>query len=461
MTYDPDDTIAAIGTAAGGAVRGMVRLSGPQVLDCLVTCFTPREPNLELSGLNEPNVLVGSIAVDGPQSAAIPCDLFLWPSSRSYTRQPTAELHTLGSPPLLKKLLDLVCEQGARLAEPGEFTLRAFLAGRLDLTQAEAVLGVIDAHSMTDLDTALAQLAGGLSQPLAQLREQLLRLLAELEAGLDFAEEDIEFISKSVLQKQLNTAQAIIAEVVAQLSSRVEVNDLPRVVLSGPPNAGKSSLFNALVERFGSTLSCSQALVSTQSGTTRDFVTATIEVHGIACELVDTAGVESIQADDSIDGMAQVITGQQCQQASLVVRCRDASCNDQESVAEQPTRKIIAMTKSDLVSTATAYTVNQVACSSLSGEGLEELALRINGELSSTASDTERSLSNTATRCTESLRKAEASLIRAQRLSANEGGEELIASELRATLHALGQVVGVVYTDDILDRIFSQFCIGK
>jgi len=459
MTYDPDDTIAAIGTAAGGAPRGMVRLSGPQVLGCLSSCFHARDSNLLLADTREPSVIAGSIYVAEPNSGKLPCDLFLWPSDRSYTRQPTAELHTLGSPPLLEKLLGRICDCGARLAEPGEFTLRAFLAGRLDLTQAEAVLGVIDAHSSTDLDTALAQLAGGLSQPLTHLREQLLQLLAELEAGLDFAEEDIEFISPEQLRQQLTAAQQVVSAVAKQLSSRGEASDLPRVVLVGPPNAGKSSLFNAFVERFGK--SGARALVSDQSGTTRDFVTAAIKLDGIDCELVDTAGVELNWAPDSIDGFAQQMTNQQQSQANLIVFCQDTTTAAAAPIVARDQIQLVAWTKSDLVTTLPPCAASHVACSSISSDGLEPLAKLIRKELSAAALETSRSLSNTATRCADSLRHAEVSLTQALQVVATGGGEELIAAEVRGALHALGQVVGAVYSDDILDRVFGQFCIGK
>ena len=152
--------------------------------------------------------------------AILPCDLFLWPTSRSYTREPVAELHTIGSPPLLEVISAAVCKAGARLAEPGEFTLRAFLAGRLDLTQAEAVLGVIDARGSGDLDAALVQLAGGLARPLDRLRDELLQLLAELEAGLDFVDEDIEFISPAALHERLELAVQLLNEVAQQMDSR-------------------------------------------------------------------------------------------------------------------------------------------------------------------------------------------------------------------------------------------------
>ncbi|NOZ39425.1 MAG: tRNA uridine-5-carboxymethylaminomethyl(34) synthesis GTPase MnmE [Planctomycetes bacterium] len=455
---DPDDTIAAIGTASGGSPRGMVRLSGPRVLDCLDRCFRSSDSGIQPRDARLSCVLAGSVTLTGDDPLELPCDLFLWPNQRSYTRQPTAELHTLGSPPLLEKLLRTVCDCGVRLAEPGEFTLRAFLAGRLDLTQAEAVLGVIDAHSSDDLHTALGQLAGGLSQPLLQLREELLQLLAELEAGLDFVEEDIEFITADQLRYQLAAAQAIVANVGSQLESREDAIDLPRVVLSGLPNAGKSSLFNALVERYSATSSDQQALVSEQSGTTRDFVTAVIILNGFACELVDTAGLVANLENHSIDQIAQKISGQQRKQASLVVRCADATVGE---VVDGASEEILVRTKSDLLATPPSDAASQVVCSSVDGSGLDHLARQIYERLTEALRVTSNPVALTATRCAESLRQAEASLTQALQIVEVHGGEELIAVEVRSALHALGQVVGAVYTDDILDRIFGQFCIGK
>jgi tRNA modification GTPase len=191
------DTIAAIASAPGGAARGIVRLSGPGVLDCLKRSFVIADEQCSsLEAILAAHAVRGTLRLP---TTRLPCELYYWPGARSYTREPLAELHTLGSPPLLASALAALCQAGARLAQPGEFTLRAFLAGRLDLTQAEAVLGVIDARGRTQLDAALAQLAGGLSAPLGRLRERLIDLLAHLEAGLDFVEEKIEFISSAEL----------------------------------------------------------------------------------------------------------------------------------------------------------------------------------------------------------------------------------------------------------------------
>ncbi len=458
MVYDPDDTIVAIGTASGGSVRGMVRLSGPQVIACLEECFQPSDAAVQLAEISEPSVSAGAIAVT--PAISLPCDLFLWPTQRSYTRQPSAEVHTIGSPPLLQQLLSRLCECGARLAEPGEFTLRAFLAGRLDLTQAEAVLGVIDAQSTDDLEHSLSQLAGGLSQPLQQLREELLRLLAELEAGLDFVEEDIEFISNQQMRTQLASALALVEEASDQLSNRESATHLPRVVLSGAPNAGKSSLFNALVNRYGLSDGRQRALVSEQSGTTRDFVAAAVRIDELTFQLVDTAGLETASQRNSIVQIAQQMTESQRQQAALVVHCVDAT-DKPDASPSLTSDEVLVLTKSDLTDSVPQRFASALACSSVTGDGLADLASLIRAELASTAAESPTSLQLTANRCSESLTNARTSLARALELVESDGGEELIAAEVRDALHALGQVVGTVYTDDILDRIFSQFCIGK
>ena len=236
---------------------------------------------------------------------------------RSYTREPVAEFHTLGSPPLLEALLRAVCTAGARLARPGEFTLRAFLAGRFDLVQAEAVLGVIDAADRRELDVALAQLAGGLTRPLVELRGSLLDLLADLEAGLDFVEEDIRFVAGGELQRRLAAAADQVEQLRGQMRTRGRTDVEPRVVLVGWPNVGKSSLFNALTGRDA-------ALVSERPGTTRDYLTATLSLGDSTCRLVDTAGSEPT-ADEPIASAAQRSRQTQSEQARLRLLCLDST----------------------------------------------------------------------------------------------------------------------------------------
>ena len=461
MPYDLHDTIAAIGTATGGAARGMVRLSGPQLVDCLRDCFVPTNSDFRFEAVPAATAIPGTIRLGAQQ--ALPCELFFWPTQRSYTRQPTAEIHTLGSPPLLDALLQSVCDFGARLAEPGEFTLRAFLAGRVDLTQAEAVLGVIDASTQQEFNIALTQLAGGLAGPLQSLREELLQLLAELEAGLDFVEEDIEFISNEQLGSKLKSAQETVAAILVQVVQRKSELGVPRAVLVGSPNAGKSSLFNGLVRSSSTKRNALPALVSDQSGTTRDYVTALVNFDGQDCELVDTAGTDDSAALTTLEKAAQTAAAEQSRRAELKLHCVAVdeagnlpALNDSESDTD-----IQVITKSDLLETVPVDGEVALACSSYTGEGIVALASEIGQRLANSVPSERCTVTSTAARCTESLTSARSSLAEAVELSAHAGGDELIAAEVRGALVELGRVVGAVSTDDVLDRIFSQFCIGK
>jgi tRNA modification GTPase len=464
VSYDPLDTIAAIATAPGGAARGMVRLSGPATEKGVRTLFRSNLP-FPSSPAAIPGVVEISLC-GAPHS--LPCQLFLWPTHRSYTREPVAEFHTLGSPPLLQALLDALCQAGARLAEPGEFTLRAFLAGRLDLTQAEAVLGVIDAHGADEFQIAIGQLAGNLAAPLHQLRDELLALLAALEAGLDFVEEDIEFISADELTARLETIATQLAAFAAQMSSRLTVLHSRQVVLVGPPNAGKSSLFNALARRFGvATQVINSALVSPIRGTTRDYLTTVVEFNGSRCDLVDTAGIE-LHTDtlSPISAAARSHAAEQGRRSLVRIRCVDASSSTAlldaahtESVAES---ELVALTKIDLAAPRPATAPTAIATSSVTGEGLDALGAAIAKRLAATVVDTRQTcIAATADRCRDSIRLADAAVSRASDLAAHGSGDELIAAEIHVALTELGKIVGAVYTDDLLDHIFKTFCIGK
>ena len=227
-----------------------------------------------------------------------PAPQSLVPHVPSYTGQPVAEIHTVGSPPLLQLLLRSLCAAGTRLAGPGEFTLRAFLAGRIDLTQAEAVLGVIEAADRPTLNVALGQLAGGLARPLHGLRDRLLDLLAHVEAGFDFADEDLPFITQVELDRRLAEAERHVAGLVQQMASRGQPAHAVKVVLVGRPNTGKSSLWNRLAGHRA-------ALVSDLPGTTRDYLIAELDLAGVKCQLIDTAGVRGEGREERGEGRGE------------------------------------------------------------------------------------------------------------------------------------------------------------
>jgi tRNA modification GTPase len=456
MLYPLDDTIVAIASAAGGAARGILRITGPAVPGCLLGIFRPDEP-VDWPAMHAATVVAGSLALDAPASR-LPGELYVWPTPRSFTGQPAAEFHTLGSPPLLEAALRAVCRAGARLAEPGEFTLRAFLCGRLDLTQAEAVLGVIDAVGPGEFHAALSQLAGGLAVPLRRLRELLLDLLAHLEAGFDFADEDLPFITAGELQGKLAEATAATAAIARQMESRTESTGLVRTVLTGWPNVGKSSLFNALAGR-------SEALVSHHAGTTRDYLAAECELgDGVRCLLVDTAGVEPV-----VDGpaaevrrSAQAAAQWQSQAAQVRVLCLDSTrplnAWEQAELASPDPSRVVVHTKSDAPQ-QTDCPPPALATSAWTGEGIAALREQLRRQVLAAGGEAGEVVAGTAARCRESLRLAAECLARAGEVLSQ--GQELVAAELRLALDELGKAAGAVYTDDLLDRIFSRFCIGK
>ncbi len=456
-----EDTIVAIASPPGGAARGILRVSGPAVCECLARVFRPTA-GADLSAVRVPTALPGEFHLPGFASP-LPGEVLLWPGNRSYTRQPLAELHTLGSPPLLEALVAAVCQAGARLAQPGEFTLRAFLSGRIDLTQAEAVLGVIDAARADQLDAALVQLAGGLARPLKQLRDELLDLVADLEAGFDFADEDLAFLSPAELAARLDHAAGALDKIQAQLQSRAQADHKPRAVLVGRPNVGKSSLFNALA-------GAEQAIVSPQPGTTRDYLIAELDLDGLRCELVDTAGLSSPESFSGpageIEAAAQAAAVGQAQQAQVELFCVDSTVPldpwEEEQLAEARRPRLVVLTKID-APRRVVLEMPALETSAWTGAGIGELKAALRARLAEAGAPggPYPAVASTAARSRESLRQAAEALARARQLHQDRLGEELIAAEVRLALEALGQVAGAVYTDDILDRVFSRFCVGK
>ncbi len=456
MLYPLDDSIAAVASPAGGAGRGVLRLSGPDVIDWLRPHFFA-EPPRELSEIRVPSVIPGRLKVTS--TLRLPCDLYVWPTPRSYTRQSAAEIHTLGSQPLLDAALRMLLGSGFRLAEPGEFTLRAFLAGRLDLTQAEAVLGVIDAADPRQLDVALAQLAGGLAGPLDQLRGRLLDLLAHLEAGFDFADEDLPFITADEIARQLVKAAQRVSRLAAQMESRTETSEVVRVALVGRPNVGKSSLFNALAGKPG-------ALVFDQPGTTRDYLTVRLDLGGACCMLTDTAGLATGADTDSqeIHQAAQAASDEQARQARVRLFCLDSTRlvdpMERALLRNSGPETLVVLTKSDLPSAAD-FAGPAVRTSSRTGEGIDALKTRLRQSVLDVTLAHGEVVAGTAVRCHGSLAAAAECLQRARDIVQGDCAEELVAADVRAALDELGKVVGAVYTEDVLDRIFSRFCIGK
>jgi len=472
MDLSLDDTIAALASPPGAARRGIVRISGPEIRRILTEWFRPDDQarwQAACAAARHP----GQITVAGARTP-IRVDMYDWPNRRSYTGQPLVELHLPGSPPLLEAVLSTAYRHGARPARAGEFTLRAFLAGKLDLLQAEAVLGVIDAHDHQELQAALSQLAGGLSGRLSELRRDLLELLADLEAGLDFIEEDIEFVSRIELLARVAAARVFVEDLLQQTSKRMQSRARLRVALAGLPNAGKSTLFNRLAAGQA-------ALVSASEGTTRDFLQAPVAWSGLEFDLVDTAGWE--QSAEQISGAAQQQRSEQVQRADLVIWCSAGNLattrrelDDQlfQDVRQQSRACVRIQTQMDrddaqtwLTTTAPLHDLEALTdappeISAVTGDGLDRLLEAIRSRLASTRGNARQWLGMTEARCRESFEAVAESLRRAEESAGIESiGDELIAVDVREALDHLGKILGVIYTDDILDRVFSKFCIGK
>ncbi|MEX0794347.1 MAG: GTPase [Pirellulaceae bacterium] len=460
MSFDLNSTIVASAAGGGEAYRQIVRLSGPDAITFL-RAVLPEPPDWLSTALT---ARWFSAEVTLSADRTLPSEIYLWPTSRSYTRQPLVELHLPGCGPLVSEVVARLCAAGARAARPGEFTMRAFLAGRLDLAQAEAVLGLIDAQGDKQFQTALTQLAGGLSGPLAEARRELLELLAHLEAGLDFAEEDIEFISQAELMAGLSRIESTLATILRQLGSRDSHNPVIKVALVGLPNAGKSSLFNAL-------LGNDQAIVSELAGTTRDYVLGELELGDLRFQFIDTAGLEEAvladqdQAETGIEESMRRQSGRMREEADLVLHCIDTTRGvtplDTELLRTLETeRRLIVATKCD-VAGSRPLKVGHLKTSAVTGLGLESLRELLRQAALQLQTIHHAMVPGTAARCRASLASSQALVTGAMTGVMEKTGEELVASDLRAALDCLAQVVGAVYTDHILDVIFSRFCIGK
>lgn len=459
MQFETESTIVAIATGSPigsghrGALRGAVRLSGLETRQILEALFPSLSQGLKATR----HAKRFSTSIDLPELGEIPISIFYWPNHRSYTGEPAAELHLLGAPVLLDQVQTRVLESGARLAKPGEFTLRAFLAGRMDLTQCEAVLGLIHAHSQREFHVALSQLAGGLATPLKELRHDLINLLADLEAGLDFVDEDIAFVQEDEIIERIERAEQSIASLREQIEKRQGQGVEFQVAIVGPANAGKSSLVNAL-----SGLDAS--IISPIPGTTRDYVRSRVCWDDVTIDLIDTAGIEDV-FESGPRAIAQEKTTEVIGKADLVVLC----C----SVEDKTNLKPISMaprvwgiwTKSDLphggvgqwpIPVERSFTI-----SVHSGDGLDGLRRALTESVKEWRHRSIDVVPMTGARCKSALAQAADSLAHARQATLDSAGQEIVASELRLALDQIAEVAGTVANNDILDALFSRFCIGK
>jgi tRNA modification GTPase len=450
-----DDTIAALATAPGTAGLAVLRVSGDSALEVSDRVFRGATPLARAAG----HTLHHGWAVDGSRRLdEIVAAVFRAP--RSFTGEDTVEWSCHGGAVPARRVLDALIAAGARLAAPGEFSLRAFLHGRMDLAQAEAVADLVHAETESAGDLALAQLSGALSRRLGAIEERLVSSAAEVEARVDFADDvggiEIPPHVRSAISSVLIELSALLASAPWARAVREGV----RVPIVGRPNAGKSSLFNALLGE-------ERAIVAPSPGTTRDRVSERLEIAGIAVTLSDTAGVRD--ARDPVEAMGVERSLAALDGAALVLWVVDGSeaydpAGDLLPAQLAGRNVIAAITKSDVAAVVQplelANATQAVRVSSKTGEGLGELSAAIGTQLGArNPGGLASAVANP--RHTDALARAHASLARAGAAAASGAPGEIVALELRESLAAIGEVTGRHASEELLERIFARFCIGK
>lgn len=444
----PADTIAALSTPSGTGAVAVLRVSGPDAKDIASRVFKgPR--------LSPRKALFGSI-MDADGSALDDVLLTYFAGPASYTGEDTIEISCHGGVLVTRRVLERLLQAGARAAGPGEFTQRAFLNGKLDLTQAEAVMDVISAQTDRALRAAHHQLDGALGRTILALREELLGIVAHVEAYIDFPEEDIDPDTGAAMQARMAALAGRLTQLLATADQGRLLREGVRTVLAGAPNAGKSSLLNRL-------LGFERAIVSATPGTTRDTIEEVINLQGFPLRLVDTAGLRPETAD-AIEQAGMARTQSQLASADLVLEIVDASQppGDRLILPESSTtRHVLVLHKSDLPPHHHWSGTDGIPVSSLTGNGLDALTDCIIATITAGGAAFEQAEVAVNARHQACLEKAHAALTAAMAEFATGSSPEFVALDLRLALEALGDIVGRVDVEDILGAIFSQFCIGK
>lgn len=470
MSGPLEDTICAIATPVGEGGIGIVRISGEKAIEAVSGLVRLRSgrplASVRSHTLYQADILE-TTALPGATSAVDEALVTVMRSPHSYTAEDVVEIHCHGGPLVLQTVCEAVMRGGARLAEPGEFTKRAFLNGRLDLTQAEAVLDTIAARTVGSLRLAQAQLRGALSQEIDGMRETLIHLLAHVEAAIDFTDEDIAFIQPQDLAAGFQQTLAQIARLLESAQQGRILREGVTAAIIGRPNVGKSSLMNAL-------LKTDRAIVTPVPGTTRDVLEEVLNIRGVPVRLLDTAGVRPTDDPVEQEGVRRSRTAMA--EAELLLVIVDGSVpltqEDRDLLAQYTAKKrLVVVNKTDVAGglDRTDHAVlerDAPACpvvwiSAKTGAGLDDLRDRIRTMI--LRPDFEPGEAAVVTRL-----RHQAALSRAREALAGAAGSvearlsgEFVAMDLRAAIDALGEITGAVSTDEILDRIFREFCIGK
>lgn len=459
-----NDTICALATANGVGALGIIRVSGDEALVVVQKSF----PGKNLTKQKSHTIHYGYF-MDGEEAIdEVMLSIFLAP--KSFTTENSVEIAFHGSPHIGKRILETLIKNGARMAKAGEFTLRAFINGRIDLSQAEAIADVIASENEASRKVAINQLKGGITNEISFLRTDLLNFVSLIELELDFAEEDVEFADRSALVELLNKIEEKLNSLIESFQYGNAIKNGTAVAIIGKPNAGKSTLLNALLKE-------ERAIVSNIAGTTRDTIEEVLHIKGHAFRLIDTAGLR--ETIDEIEAIGVKKAKEKVENANILVYLADAATEDFsediemiKSLQRDDLKLIICATKIDEVSPVTYEKVEDIFRAAISQEfdfikisAVENQNIQdLKNELSSYVEQLKASENNvviTNQRHFEALQKSLEALQKVKEAITFQISTELLAYELRNALEYLGEISGEVTNDEVLGNIFSKFCIGK
>ena len=455
-----DDTIAAVATAYGEGGIGIIRISGENSLDILKQVFAPAGNGEIVSR----RMTYGKV-IDRDNEQIIDEVLAVYMKGpKTYTAEDVVEINCHGSIVSLRKTLALVLRKGARLAEPGEFTKRAFLNGRLDLSQAEAVIDVIKAKTDKSFDVALSQLEGGLSARVAEIRKELLDLLVDITVNIDYPDEDIEEITYDKLEKNISQIGEMIEKLLSTASSGRMIREGIRVAIVGKPNVGKSSLMNGLLRE-------TRAIVTEIPGTTRDTIEEAISIRNIPVYLVDTAGIR--ETTDKVEKLGIEKSKEAFNNADFVIFILDGSeelSAEDRDIAEylEGRNCLVLINKRDLERTLDVEEVRHllpqaeiIETALLKGEGIEEIEDSIEKLVYGGEITQHQSLMVNNVRHVELLEKGRDSMNDALSMTKRKEALDFIEIDVKSAYENLGEIIGETVSDDIIDEVFARFCLGK
>ena len=456
-----EDTIAAVATAYGEGGIGIIRISGENSLSILKEVFDPAADNKEITSRR---MTYGKI-IDKDADQIIDEVLAVYMKGpKTYTAEDVVEINCHGSMVSLRKTLALVLRKGARLAEPGEFTKRAFLNGRLDLSQAEAVIDVIKAKTDKSFDVALSQLEGTLSRKISEIRTRLLDLLVDITVNIDYPDEDIEYITYEKLEKNISSIGEMIEKLLSTASTGRMIREGIKVAIVGKPNVGKSSLMNGLLKE-------TRAIVTEVPGTTRDTIEEAISIRNIPVYLVDTAGIR--ETDDMVEKIGIEKSKEAFNNSDFVIFILDGSVplsqEDREIAEYLKTRKsLVLINKSDLTQAFTHDEVKEmipdakiIETSFIMGEGINDIEEFIEEMVYGGEIVQSESLMVNNVRHIELLNKGRDSLRDALNMTQMKEALDFIEIDVKNAYEFLGEIIGETVSDDIIDEVFARFCLGK